>query len=1008
MRLLAVLLLVLSFHPYLHAAEQLAPVCQEGYKPPSNNLVFVSTLDGQVTALDRLSGSELWTQQVGTSLLSSSIHRLELSNAGQWVRLVPSLSGTLYRFCGESLEPINLSVDQLLSSSYKFSDDLAIAGAKESSFIGVSTRTGRTVFQCSSKGCINSTDLSESKNYAWDGDNIEEEILRIHLTTQTVRAAEPRSGLEKWNFSVGHHDLILQPFKGCVLPGTTPTPVVELIYKVVVPEGIICAVQKNSPHNVVWKHKLSAPIVNAWYVEDSKIRNVDLFGVPYVPNSSEDMPIRPPPAITPTVYVGMHNRQLYIQESVRMQALVQALSKNYIDSAPHKQTSLVLPWRPYPAKVSFEWSSETTALTSFNEKEISTTALSVLYASEYINGNGYYLYMDDDYKSLDDPTCNTEIENNTDIANIESVLINNDIDDGFEWADSEHITVFVVSLWYWWKEVLVIAITSAVFLNVLSNKLRGRVPPREVIRREYVIVERVESVPAQINIPPTLSYQPDGLLTPFVSRYLTDFTPLKCLGRGGFGVVFEAKNKIDDCNYAVKRITLPNQSERREKVLREVRALAKLEHNNIVRYFNAWLEEPPSEWVDCLEKEFKSSFDFTGTYSKQPSASAMIENANKDTHDKNVCINMYSDSIDEGFDALDYDKYMSTSKKNTLTRQRSYSANDFVNIELDNNTSESATNCSNADVTSNTTANDIDPYKSNDHEHSSYIQFASQSETANDDNLNSKSTDHDSSKFKDNVICIDELSQKNTKRGHRRNFSLDSKKFNKSQGKIYLYIQMQLCRKESLREWLKENVDLEMRKTQYTSIFEQIVHAVEYVHLQGLIHRDLKPSNIFFSSEGQIKIGDFGLVTTMNDPFSNDSSKSTSNCHPSDNGSSKHTKHVGTHLYMSPEQLRGEAHNFKVDIWSLGLVLVELLIPFSTEMERVGVLKALRDHQFPKDFHVQYPDEHALLQLMLSPEPSKRPSTFGVRAHKPLLHRTDSQYHYRLPPRSTHSSTSSL
>lgn len=60
---------------------------------------------------------------------------------------------------------------------------------------------------------------------------------------------------------------------------------------------------------------------------------------------------------------------------------------------------------------------------------------------------------------------------------------------------------------------------------------------------------------------------------------------------------------------------------------------------------------------------------------------------------------------------------------------------------------------------------------------------------------------------------------------------------------------------------------------------------------------------------------------------------------------------------MSPEQLRGEAHNFKVDIWSLGLVLVELLIPFSTEMERVSVLKALRENQFPKDFHVQYPDE---------------------------------------------------
>lgn len=43
----------------------------------------------------------------------------------------------------------------------------------------------------------------------------------------------------------------------------------------------------------------------------------------------------------------------------------------------------------------------------------------------------------------------------------------------------------------------------------------------------------------------------------FVSRYVTDFIPIQCLGKGGFGIVFEAKNKIDECNYAVKRITLP-------------------------------------------------------------------------------------------------------------------------------------------------------------------------------------------------------------------------------------------------------------------------------------------------------------------------------------------------------------------------------------------------------------------------------------------------------------------
>ena len=79
----------------------------------------------------------------------------------------------------------------------------------------------------------------------------------------------------------------------------------------------------------------------------------------------------------------------------------------------------------------------------------------------------------------------------------------------------------------------------------------------------------------------------------FVSRYVTDFESVKCLGKGGFGVVFEAKNKIDDIHYAVKRIRLPKIEAAKKKVMREVKTLAKLDHKNIVRYFNTWLEKPP-------------------------------------------------------------------------------------------------------------------------------------------------------------------------------------------------------------------------------------------------------------------------------------------------------------------------------------------------------------------------------------------------------------------------------
>lgn len=52
----------------------------------------------------------------------------------------------------------------------------------------------------------------------------------------------------------------------------------------------------------------------------------------------------------------------------------------------------------------------------------------------------------------------------------------------------------------------------------------------------------------------------DENVNSFKSRYLTDFEPVDCLGKGGYGVVFKANNKFDDCNYAIKRIALSNRS----------------------------------------------------------------------------------------------------------------------------------------------------------------------------------------------------------------------------------------------------------------------------------------------------------------------------------------------------------------------------------------------------------------------------------------------------------------
>jgi Serine/threonine protein kinase len=81
------------------------------------------------------------------------------------------------------------------------------------------------------------------------------------------------------------------------------------------------------------------------------------------------------------------------------------------------------------------------------------------------------------------------------------------------------------------------------------------------------------------------------------------------------------------------------------------------------------------------------------------------------------------------------------------------------------------------------------------------------------------------------------------KLGHRRPMSLDISSCGAVElpkvSRMYLFIQMQLCQRQSLREWLRDNV-CDRQTSKVLIIFEQILQAVEYVHLQGLIHRDLK------------------------------------------------------------------------------------------------------------------------------------------------------------------------
>uniref|UniRef100_A0A3B3V1B3 Protein kinase domain-containing protein n=1 Tax=Poecilia latipinna TaxID=48699 RepID=A0A3B3V1B3_9TELE len=140
------------------------------------------------------------------------------------------------------------------------------------------------------------------------------------------------------------------------------------------------------------------------------------------------------------------------------------------------------------------------------------------------------------------------------------------------------------------------------------------------------------------------------------------------------------------------------------------------------------------------------------------------------------------------------------------------------------------------------------------------------------------------------VTVLSELQHKNIVRYYNC-WMEDSKVLTeKSDFSFFFYLQMELCKSATLKQWIgernQEDLPHSQRGADSLPIALQTVSGVEYIHSNNFIHRDLKPPNIMFGKNGKVKIGDFGLVTIDRSEILID-----------------RTVGPGTEIYMAPEQV---------------------------------------------------------------------------------------------------------
>ncbi|KAJ6259010.1 Eukaryotic translation initiation factor [Drechslerella dactyloides] len=466
---------------------------------------------------------------------------------------------------------------------------------------------------------------------------------------------------------------------------------------------------------------------------------------------------------------------------------------------------------------------------------------------------------------------------------------------------------------------------------------------------------------------------------------------IKCLGKGAFGSVWACKNLLDGEIYAIKRVIITEDFlkiaqivdiEVRERAFaelhHEVKVLAKLDHPNIVRYYASWMERmSPDEFEKIREKICPDGMD---EYTGSGSGSGVIAKYNVRESDE-------SDDED-GEDESQQDEESDEEEDGDEESEDDYDDEEEEDVSEDESSGdENMANSAESDL----------------------IMPAMRDEGGLD--ISDSGKDHDSAGSSLNIFQEGSRNSSGTESGMEIVPRSDTMLLPQQETHNVHILSIQMAKYSlSLNEFIKTPTDnptspktlpfsYEYQPRIAVELLLRIVDGVEYMHHHHLVHRDLKPANIFLKVEygavgemqgsvrvsgckcglrGQAcpetgsclpgplcwvtpKIGDFGLTADIKRTLGEKRVLT------------KPLEAEGTFPYMPPPWAEKaikpeggsattadkEAGLHSTDAYALGVILFELLYPFSTALERFMVIGGVRavcrpETCFPADFCGRY------------------------------------------------------